>query len=141
MVGLGDAEGPANVGRDRGRRRGRQRQDGADTKLIGHMRQPQILGPKIVPPLRDAVGLVHRHHRHLGPRQTADKLLTRQPFRRDVEQLEPASVDAVIHARRLGRCQRGIEPGRRNAPRLERLDLILHQGDQRRDHDRQAVQE
>ena len=141
MVGLGDAEGSANVGRDRGRRRGRQRQDGLDAKLLGHMRQTQILGPKVVPPLRDAVGLVHRHHRHLGPRQPADELLARQPLRRDIKQLEPAGPDAVIHARRLGRRQRGIEPRRRNAPRLERLDLIPHQGDQRRDHDRQAVQE
>ena len=116
MVGLGDAEGAADVGRHRGRRRGRQRQDGADAELPGHVRQPQVLGPKVVPPLRDAVGLVHRHQRHPGPRQPPDELLARQPLRRDVEQPEAAGADALMHARRLGRRQRGIEPRRRDAP-------------------------
>ena len=130
MVGLGDAEGPADVGRHRGGRCSRQCQDGADAEISGDMGQSQVFRTKVMPPLRDAVGLVHRHHRDPGPRKPRDELFVQQPFGRDVEQLQGASADAVIHAGCLGRVERGIEPRRRNAPQPERLDLILHQGDQ-----------
>ena len=139
MVGLVDPKGPADIGRDGRRGRGRECQNGADAEFLGHMRQSQIFRPEVVPPLRDAVGLVHRHHRDPGPRKPRDELFIRQPLRGDVEQFQRAAADTVIDARRLGRRERGIEPRRRDAPRLERLDLILHQGDQRRDDDRQPV--
>ena len=40
VVCLGDAEGPPDVGRDRGCRRGRQCQHGADAEILGYVRQP-----------------------------------------------------------------------------------------------------
>ena len=116
MVRRIDIKRPTDVGRDRRRRRRRQRQHGTDAELLCHMRQPQVFRAEVMPPLRNTVGLIHCHHRDPGPREPRDELLAQEPLGRNVEQLERAAPDAVIHARRLGGGERRVEPRRRNTP-------------------------
>jgi hypothetical protein len=87
-----------------------------DAEFLGHMCQPQVFRAEVMPPLGDTVGLIHRHHRDPGPRQSRDELLAQEPFGRNVEQSERAAPDAVIHGRRLSSRERRVEPRRRDAP-------------------------
>ena len=64
--------------------------------------------------------------------------LEHEPLRSDVEQFVFAAVQAAkTRARFLG-AERGIEKRGGHATGLEGVDLVLHQRDERRDHDRQA---
>ncbi len=58
-----------------------------------------------------------------------------ETFGRDVEKLQPVLAQVVAHGARLVVIQRGVQHGRRNTGLLQRLDLIAHQGDQRRHDD------
>ena len=63
-----------------------------------------------------------------------------QALGRDVEQVELAArARARSTSRRLGAAQRRVEERRAHAELGERRDLVLHQRDQRRDHDADAV--
>ena len=58
-----------------------------------------------------------------------------QAFGRDVEQVELAGHELAFDAQRGLGIERGIEAGRAHAGLCEGVDLVLHQRDQRRDHD------
>ncbi len=61
-----------------------------------------------------------------------------QPFRRGVKQAILVPVQAGQSPARLGGGREEFEKGRRNAARLQGIDLVLHQRDQRRNNDRQS---
>ena len=83
-----DAERLANIARHVRRRRRGEREHGPQRQLFRHAREPQILGTKIVSPLRDAMRLIDREQRDLHPPQPLEEGLAREPLRRDVEQLQ-----------------------------------------------------
>ena len=62
-----------------------------------------------------------------------------EPLGSDVEQVERARRGADPPLARLARRQRGVQAGGRDAVRAERVDLVLHERDQRRDDDGGAV--
>jgi hypothetical protein len=100
--------------------------------------EPTIFGPKIMTPIRYAMGLVDREQRHARLAQEVERSFPRQPFRRHVKQFYPAGGDSLIGVRDfeivLPRVQRrGGQP-----QRFERAQLIAHQRDQRRNHHHQA---
>jgi len=86
-------------------------------------------------PLTNAMGLVHRDARHAPALEFINHATGKEPLRGEVQQLELAGVQSTptLPALRLG--QGGIEKGRRHAICPERIHLILHERDQRRDHD------
>ena len=115
-----------------GRRRGRERAHHRAIRQAVHKGfDAQVAGPEVLPPLADAVGLVHRHH--------ADELFLRealearhfQPLRGHIDDLIPALAGAVQHQGFLVVGEAVVEEGRR---------LVLHQADQRRHHDGNARQ-
>ena len=95
-----------------------------------------------MPPLADAVRLVdgdetdrpRREHVEESIAAVADEALGR-----DVEQAIPAVAHAARHLALLFGRQRAVVAGRRHAVADKRVDLILHQRDQRRDDDRETV--
>ena len=119
-----------------GRGEGESLQPAAD--LPRHVAQAEIFGAKIVAPLRDAVGLVDRHHRDVALGQHLDRVGPRQPFGRDIEQPELAPAQQAHHAGILGRLVAGVQAAGRNPGRRERPHLVAHQGDQRRHNQGQA---
>ena len=119
------------------RRRGEGQGLQAPADLARETAQRQILGPEIVAPLRDAVRLVDRHHRHAGVCQHFDRVGSRQPFRRYVEQPQFAPPQQPHDTRVLGGLVAGVQAAGRDA-RRQRLHLVAHQGNQRRDHEGQA---
>ena len=99
-----------------GRGEGQRLQPAAD--LARHVAQAEILGAKIVAPLRDAMGLVDRHHRDVALGQHLDRVGPRQPLGRDIEQPKLAPAQQAHHAGVLGRLVAGVQAaGRRRPPR------------------------
>ena len=136
-----DFEEAAHVGQHLRRGGGRQRQHPLGAAQLGELRQPQIVGPEVVPPFRDAMGFIHGKQRDPRPLNGLAEPFVDEPFRRDVQQPQPARANLVHHGPVLVQGQRGIEPPRGDAPSHQRVDLILHQGDQRRNDQRQARQQ
>ena len=118
-------------------RRGRERQHRHAGQLFAQLGDAQVGGAEIVAPLRNAVRLVHGQQRHLHPLHPQAESLGDEPLRSHVEELHVA-VDAVV--------ERDVDlPGRQarmhrhggDPPGAQPVDLILHQGDQRRHDDAQ----
>ena len=136
-----DAEPAADVLQDLRRGRRRERQDPLGAVLAGEPGQFQIVGPEIVPPLGNAVRLVHREDRNRHALDRFPETLVVEPFGRHVQQPQLALAHGLHHARRLLGIERRVQPLGRDAQLVEPVQLVLHQGDQRRDHDRQTRQE
>ncbi len=122
------------------RGRGRQRHERSLRHPLPEAGDPQVGGPEVVPPLRDAVSLVDRHQRDIHFPHPGVKNPRLDPLRRDIEQLH-IPVHAVIQ-RDIdlpgghGRVDRdGIDP-----PPPKGVDLVFHQSDERRDDDRHPRQ-
>ena len=100
-----------------------------------------VFGAEIVAPLRDAMGFVDREQAdRQGCRQTLEQVAAQQPLRRHVQQLQRAATQLPPYAAGLLRLQAGMQCCSGNAGLLQRLHLVLHQGDQGRDHHRQSGQ-
>ena len=140
ILGL-DPERPGDRPGDLGRRGGRQREDPADPERFRQSGELEVFGAEIVPPLADAMRLVDGEHRD---RPAADRLgesARAEPLGRDVEDPDRPRSDAREDFAGPSGVEARIEPGRRDPPRDEEIDLVLHQGDQgTRDH-RQAVEQ
>ncbi len=109
--------------------------------LAQHCELP-VLGAEIVAPLADAVRFVDGDEaRRPAAEQRHEPVppLAYQPLGRDVQEPIPPVAQARHHARPRVRPQRAVVAGRGDAVADERVDLILHQRDQRRDDDRQPL--
>ena len=91
-------------------------------------------------PFRDAVGFVGREEGDAGTGDLRRELGRLEPFRGDVQESELAAVERLQHRFHLARPQRAVQVHRGNAARAKRVNLVLHQRYQRRDHDRHGVQ-
>ncbi len=137
---LAQAQAPLDVGGDLRRRRGRRGDDRLCAEPARGVRQAEVVGPEVVPPLRDAVRLVDDEEadRHLA--QRLEEAGRGEALRRDVEQPQLARPRAVQHPAVGVRVLLGVDERDRAADAaLERLDLVLHQRDERRDDDRQVA--
>ena len=85
--------------------------------------------------------LVDGEQRDRRPRQLGEEALVVEPLGGDVEELQAAGAEAVGDVARLGVLEARVEPRRVDALADEGVDLILHQRDQRRDDDRDAVEQ
>ncbi len=137
--GVAQPEAGHDVGRDL-RRRGR---GGGDDRLRAEpprrIGEPEVVGPEVVAPLRDAVRLVD--HEQPDPR-VADALEEpgrREPLGSDVEQPQVTARGAVQRLAVRGGVLLGVdEADIAGRDPLDRLHLVLHQRHERRDHDRQV---
>jgi hypothetical protein len=99
----------------------------------------QIVGAEIMPPLRDAMGLVHRDQRGADAAQKGDGAGRGQPLGRHVEQAQAAGIErgenpvCFLFGIARGECP-GLDPGG-----AQGAHLIAHQGNQRRDDDGDAL--
>ena len=136
LIGLMELEVAADVVPHPGRRRGRERaHHRAIRQAVHELLDAQIAGAEVLPPLADAVGLVHRHH--------ADELFLCealearhfQPLRGHIDDLIPALPGAAEHEGLLVVGEAVVKEGRRHTGLHQRPHLVLHQADQRRHHD------
>ena len=122
-----------------GRREGDQRRR-AD--LVDDRADAPVLGAEVMAPLRNAVGLVDGIEGDLDPAQEGHVVLLREGFGGEIEQFGlPVEhiLPHLLHGRLVeGRIEEVGDPGvvRKGA---HRIDLVLHEGDQRRNDDRHAL--
>ena len=133
--GVPELQNPDDVLPDLGRGRGGK---GADHRPPGQRldeaRDFQVTGPEILAPLGNAVGLVHADHENLRASGEVQELLGLQPLRRHVEDAVGPRPGVLHGPAVLGRGQGAVQI-RRPDPRLSHgPHLVLHQGDQGRDH-------
>ena len=102
--------------------------------------QPRVVGAEIVPPLADAVGLVHGQELQAHGPDRLEKPRAAEPLGHDVDQPVARRRPCVEPGVLLGQRERAVDERDRQAQCLELIDLVLHQGDQRRDDQRQAVE-
>ena len=109
----------------------------------GRIGQAAVVGTEVVPPLRDAVRLVHGEARQrAAPTRSPGERFGREALGRDVEEAE-------LSIPRARRWPRAAPPARRASgarpPRMplrfKLVHLVLHEGDERRDDERQARQD
>jgi len=113
---------------------GRQRNARDRREALVQHRQLDVFRSEVVAPLRHAVRLVDREQRDLRTFEQREEAFGEQPFRRDIQQVEFARFERLLHLARRARIQRRVEEGRVDAGQLQRIDLVLHQRDQRRHH-------
>ena len=116
-----------------------QRDPGHPRKALRERAQLQVLGTEVVSPLRHAVRFVDGDERHRNARQQLQGAFPHQPLGRDVEKVDPARPHRRLHGEDLAPRERRVEARGPDAGLPERLDLVAHQSDQRRDHDAHAV--
>jgi len=128
------------VAHDRRGRRGAC--EHARVRKVGqHPADLEVLRAEVVPPLTDAVRLVHRHQRAGKLQQEGTEPLQRQPLGSDVEERELPGRRGIHPAADLPRGQRPREVRRGDAAGVQRADLVLHERDERRDDQRRPRQE
>ena len=128
-----------DVGRDGARGGGGERQR-RHVEMVAEALEAPVRGTEVVAPLADAVRFVHHHERE----------------RAALEEVAHASLERLgghVHELVLARLERGEAPaallgverrvdlGGAEAQRLELVHLILHQADQRRQHQHCAAEE
>ena len=93
--------------------------------------QQRVVGPEVVAPLADAVGLVdgQQRHPHLG--QRLDEARAAEALRGDVDQPVGAGPELADALRPLQLGDGGVDDRGRDAPGVQLLQLVLHQGDER----------
>ena len=101
----------------------------------------QVTRAKILPPLGDAVGLIHRQKVDGESFRQAQEALCLQPLRGNVDDFIASCPDVGEHRTHLLGGETAVDVGCQDARFLQRGHLILHQGDQRADHEGQTGQE
>ena len=103
-------------------------------QLVDKVPHQHVAGAEVPPPLADAVGLVHRHHADSLLPGKADKARHLQPLGRDVDDLVLPLGGAAEHQGLLAVGQAAVQVGGAHPHRHQRPHLVLHQADQRADH-------
>ena len=89
-------------------------------------------------PLREAVRFVDGDHRDGLLVEDVLEVACIEPLRRDIDELVPALRDGRKARVGLGEGERAVDVSGGDALLDEGVDLVLHQGDQRRDDEREA---
>ncbi|MGX1223775.1 hypothetical protein RKD42_005034 [Streptomyces ambofaciens] len=118
--------------------RRREGEAGHVRPALAEQRQGEVVGPEVVAPLGDAVRLVDGEEGDLAAGEQVEGGVQAQSLGRQVQQIELSGEVLGLHHAPLVEVLRGVhEPGP-HAERPQGVDLVLHQRDQRRDHDARA---
>jgi len=116
-------------------RRGGQRDARHLRETLAQQRQLPVLGAEVVPPVRNAMRLVNGEQGEASRCQQFQRPLGQQPLRGDIEQVQRAAPKFPLDLERLSVIQTGVEKSRAHAVLPQRVHLVFHQRDQRRNHD------
>ena len=121
---------------ERRRRRGEGRHDGTLRQAVDEAFDLPIRWTEIMPPLRHTVRLIDHDHRERHHGETMREIRRLELLRRHVEQLDPSAIHVTQPLDRLLVGDRAVHIGGGDPLLRQRLHLILHEGDQRRNDDR-----
>ena len=97
-----------------------------------------VLGSKVMPPLRDTMGLVDCKQGDSHLRQPIEEVLVAQTLRTDIQQIKLTRMQPGQNLPRAIRVLTGVITSSSDTIGPQGIDLVLHQGDQRRDYDANA---
>ncbi len=138
---IAQAQLRGDVAADPGRRGGRVRVHTRSGQQFPQPRELPVFRPEVVAPLADAVRLVHGNEAHAAPgdeREEAVAAFPDQPLGRDIEETVSSFAQPLYHRAFFRRRQRAVEESGGHPVAHERIDLILHQRDERRHHQGEA---
>ncbi len=121
------------------RRGGRHRDPGHRGPALVQHGKGQVVRPEVVSPLGHAVRLVDGEQRHRPPVEQPQGGFGPQPLRGQVEQIELAIHEGVLNPAALVGILGRVEEARPDTEHSQRVDLVLHERDQRRDDHAGAV--
>src|SRR5580704_3036543 len=106
---------------------GRHRDELKIADRLRRLREAEVFGPEIVPPLRDAMGLVDGED--IGSRlaKKGGRIRTSEALRRDVEEAISPPPQARLDCRIVFAAVRRVQRGGGNSAGLQLLHLIAHQ--------------
>ena len=131
---LGDVVGDLRRG---GRRRGDDRLGLQPARRVG---EAEVVGPEVVAPLRDAVRLVDDEQADLDVLHRLQERRRGEALGRDVEQAQLAVGGGLQRGAVVGGVALGVDERDAAGRDLrQRLDLVLHERDERRDDERHVV--
>ena len=120
------------------RRRREGRDERAARQRLDERRDLLVARPEVVTPLREAVSLVDGDHRDGLLVDDVLEVARAEALRCDVDELVASLGDGREARVGFGEGERAVDVGRGDALLGERVDLVLHQGDQRRDDERES---
>ena len=126
----------SHLGRGGGGERG-----GRHAQLGAEPGKPPVVGPEIMAPLADAVRLVDDQAGRSDAAQRVAECAAAESLRRDVQQAQASGRQLGFHVRALVGHEARVQRGRRDTACAEPVDLVLHQRDERGDHDRRALEQ
>ena len=139
-VGIREAELREDVVLDL-RRRGRgQREHRRLAERAHRFAEAEVRRAEVVTPLRDAVRLVDHEQRDADLRQVIAEPRFAEPLGRDVRDARAILREPRQRRLLVARRQRRVEPQHFDVELGELVVLILHQRDQRRHHERHAIE-
>ena len=123
-----------------GRRGGGGQRDDRRRPQAGHvLAQAAVIGPEIVPPLRNAVRLIHHDQRNLPLGEHLRKARHAQALRRNEQELQFAGQVVAASLPRIHPAAPGMNALHSKTPSLELGHLVFHQGDQGTDDQRRPA--
>ncbi len=139
QLGAVEPEAPADILAGLGIGRGCQGETRHPGIALGEHGELQVFGPKVMAPLADAMGLVDGEESDLHAIEELQEGRQDEPFRSDVDEIEPVRPQIGAHAHPLFVGEAGVERGGADADLAQILHLVAHQRDQRRDDDPDAL--
>lgn len=82
---------------------------------------------------------IHRQQHRIPVRQMIEEVVQHQAFWRDIQQADLPGTTPGHYFLLLLAGLRRVQTGRRHAVGKQLVDLVFHQGNKRRYHDRQAI--
>ena len=119
--------------------RGGKRHKRQFREALTELAEGGIFRAEIVPPLRDTVRFIHRQQNRVPVREMVEEVVQHQAFRCDIQQTNLPGATPGHHLLLLLPGLRGIKTGRRHAVGEQLINLVFHQRNKGRYHDRQAV--
>src|SRR5690606_22711796 len=101
----------------------------------------EVTGAKVMPPFTDAVCLIDGEQRNVEAFRSSTEYLCLQSLGREVEQLQVTEQCLIPAILDLSPAERTVDERRPDASAPELGLLIIHQGDDRRDHQGTAVEQ
>ena len=133
VPGVVELEARCDLGVRRLGRRGRQRNPRYVRPPLVEVGEHEVLRPEVVAPLRHAMRFVDGEERDRASLEQPHGRLDSESLRREIEQIEAPGQEVTFDLLALLRALRGVEESGSCTDGAQRVDLVLHQGDQRGD--------
>ena len=108
-------------------------------EVLSDIGDAEVFRSEVVAPLRHAVRLVDREECDAGAVgrvvEKREERRHQQPLRCDIEQVETSGHQLAAEGGGLLGARRGVPERRRHTEQVQRLDLVVHERDERRHHD------